>query len=84
METKLVKICLEKSVHYRERKNKGLVFTSNLAESTVHTLINERQKGKQKMLWSDHNVLQIRAAVRSDSWGDSWSKVQSNIYKIAV
>ena len=36
------------------------------------------------MLWSDHNVLQIRAAVRSDSWGDSWSKVQSNIYKIAV
>ena len=74
-------------VNYEERKNKGLVFTSNLAESTVNTLINERQKGKQKMLWGRegaHNILQIRAAVRSNSWEDSWTKVQSNIYKIAA
>jgi hypothetical protein len=56
-------------VDYGQRKNNGLVFTSNLAESTVCTLINERQKGKQKMLWSRegaHNVLQIRAAQRSE------------------
>ena len=74
-------------VNYEERKNKGLVFTSNLAESTVNTLINERQKGKQKMLWGRegaHNILQIRAAVRSNSWEDNWAKVQSNIYKIAA
>ena len=74
-------------VSYEERKNKGLVFTSNLAESTVNTLINERQKGKQKMLWSRegaHNILQIRAAVRSNSWKDNWNQVQSNIYKIAA
>ena len=74
-------------VNYEERKNKGLVFTSNLAESAVNTLINERQKGKQKMLWGRegaHNILQIRAAVRSNSWEDNWAKVQSNIYKIAA
>lgn len=41
-------------VNYEQRKNNGLVFTSNLAESTVNTLINERQKGKQKMLWSEN------------------------------
>jgi hypothetical protein len=73
-------------VNYEERKNKALVFTSNIAESTVNTLINERQKGKQKMLWSRegaHNVLQIRAAVRSN-WEDNWAKVQSNMYKIAA
>lgn len=53
----------------------------------VQTLINERQKGKQKMLWGRegaHNILQIRAAVRSNSWEDNWAKVQSNIYKIAA
>ena len=58
-------------MNYEERKNKGLVFTSNLAESAVNTAINERQKGKQKVLWSReraHNVLQIRAAQRSESW----------------
>jgi len=36
-------------VNYEARKTSALVFTSNLAESTVNTLINERQKGKQKM-----------------------------------
>ena len=73
-------------VNYEERKNKSLVFTSNVAESTVNTLINERQKGKQKMLWGRegaHNVLQIRAAVRSN-WEGNWAKVQSNMYKIAA
>jgi len=44
-------------VNYAERKNKGLVFTSNLAESTVNTLINERQKGKQKMLWGREGLI---------------------------
>ena len=74
-------------VNYAERKNKGLVFTSNLAESTVNTLINERQKGKQKMLWGRegaHNVLQIRAAQRSRSWSKDWQNVEGVVYKLAA
>ena len=74
-------------VNYEERKNKGLVFTSNLAESTVNTLINERQKGKQKMLWGRegaHNVLQIRASQRSESWAKDWKGVEDMVYKLAA
>ncbi len=71
-------------VNYSERQKAGLVYTSNLAESTVNTLINDRQKGKQKMLWGRdgaHNVLQIRASVFSGSWDGDWNKVESEIYK---
>ena len=74
-------------VNYEERKNKGLVFTSNLAESTVNTLINERQKGKQKMLWGRegaHNVLQIRAAQRSRSWAKDWKTVEGMVYTLVA
>jgi hypothetical protein len=74
-------------VNYEERKSKGLVFTSNVAESTVNTVINERQKGKQKMLWSRegaHNVLQIRAAQRSESWVKDWKSVEEMVYKLAA
>jgi len=74
-------------VNYEQRKNSKLVFTSNLAESTVNTLINERQKGRQKMLWSRegaHNILQIRAAQRSESWNSDWEGVKSRIYKLAA
>jgi hypothetical protein len=74
-------------VNYDERKNLKLVFTSNLAESTVNTLINERQKGKQKMLWGRegaHNILQIRSSVASKSWKTDWKKIESNIYKMAA
>jgi len=39
-------------VNYGTRKKEGLPYTSNQAESTVNTLINNSQKGKQKMLWS--------------------------------
>ena len=34
-----------KIVNYEERQQAGLVFTSNLAESTVESLINRRCKG---------------------------------------
>ena len=74
-------------VNYDERKNNGLVFTSNQAEGTVNTLINTRQKGKQKMLWSRegaHNVLQIRSSILSDSWKNDWRKVEAQIYKKAA
>jgi len=42
----------ERIVDYSEREKEGLVFTSNLAESTVESLINQRCKGKQHMRWS--------------------------------
>jgi len=74
-------------VNYEARKTSALVFTSNLAESTVNILINERQKGKQRMLWSRdgaHNVLQIRASLNSKSWDREWPKVEDIIYKTAA
>jgi hypothetical protein len=70
-------------VDYELRKSSGLVFTSNLAESTVNTLINQRQKGKQKMLWSRvgaHSILQIRAALQSKSWKNLWTQVENIMY----
>lgn len=59
----------------------------NLAESTVNTLINQRQKGKQKMQWSRdgaHNILQIRASIHSNSWENEWVKVENILYKLAA
>jgi len=74
-------------VNYDHRKNRGLVFISNLSESTVNTLINEGQKGKQKMLWGKegaHNVLQIRSTLLNESWENNWKSVEDKIYKVAV
>jgi hypothetical protein len=74
-------------VHYCAAIYNGYVFTSNLAEGTVNNLINERQKGKQKMLWGRegaHNVLQIRSSVESKSWKSDWKKVESDLYKKAA
>jgi hypothetical protein len=70
-------------VDYESRKSSGLVFTSNLAESTVNTLINQRQKGRQKMLWSRggaHGILQIIAALQSKSWKRLWTQVENILY----
>lgn len=77
----------DKIVNYDVRKKEGLPYTSNQAESTVHTLINTRQKGKQKMLWSRegaHCVLQIRSSLFSNEWENDWQKVEPNIYKKAA
>jgi len=74
-------------VNYGARKRAGLVYTSNLAESTVNTLINERQKGKQKMLWSRdgaHNILQIRASIASNTWKNDWNIIEHKLYKEAA
>ncbi len=77
----------DKIVNYDARKKEGLPYTSNQAESTVNTLINNRQKGKQKMLWSRegaHYVLQIRSSLFSNEWEKDWLKVEPNIYKKAA
>ncbi len=66
----------DKIVNYRSRMKNGLVFTSNLAESTVESLINRRCKGQQHMRWSREGLdplLQIRAALNSKGeWESKW------------
>jgi hypothetical protein len=65
----------DKIVNYSKRDDEGLVFTSNLAESTVESLINQRCKGQQHMRWSRDGlnpVLQLRAAIYSDDWSNKW------------
>ena len=66
----------ERIVDYRLRKQQKLVFTSNLAESTVESLINRRCKGHQHMRWSREGlnpILQLRAAINSKSyWTNKW------------
>jgi hypothetical protein len=77
----------DKIINYDTRKKEGLPYTSNQAESTVNTLINNRQKGKQKMLWSRegaHYVLQIRSSLFSNEWEKDWLKLEPNIYKKAA
>jgi len=62
-------------VNYRLRQQKGLTFTSQLAESTVESLINRRCKGQQHMRWTRkgvHPLLQVRALVASNNWRINW------------
>jgi hypothetical protein len=57
--------------NYQKRQDAGLIFTSQMAESTVESLINKRCKGHQHMRWSReglHALLQVRAAVNSNDW----------------
>jgi 23S rRNA G2445 N2-methylase RlmL len=64
-----------KVVDYRSRKKEGLVFTSQLAESTVESLINQRCKRQQQMRWSREGlnpILQLRAAIGSNDWCSTW------------
>jgi len=62
-------------VNYSEREEANQVFTSQVIESHIDTIINTRHKRKQKMQWSRegaHNVLQIRAKMVSNEWEESW------------
>ena len=70
-----------KIIDYRERQKNGLVFTSNLAESTVESLINQRCKGQQHMRWSREGLdplLQLRAAIGSNDWDKIWKTAVMN------
>lgn len=74
----------DKIINYRERKKNGLVFTSNLAESTVESLINQRCKRQQHMRWSREGlnpILQLRAAINSKDWDNKWRTVILNYAK---
>ncbi len=71
----------DRIVDYRARKNKGLVFTSNLAEYTVESLINKRCKKQEHMRWSREGVnplLQLRAAITSNDWNSKWQTAVLN------
>jgi thioredoxin-related protein len=74
----------DKIVNYDLRKKEGLIFTSNLAESTVESLINQRCKGHQHMRWSREGlnpVLQLRAAINNQC--DWESKIKTAILNAA-
>ena len=67
-----------KIVNYRERNKSGQVFTSNIAECNVESLINQRCKGKQHMQWSRKGLqplMQIRAYISSNDWNLNWENV---------
>jgi len=74
-------------VDYRQRQKDGNIFTSNNAECTVESLINQRCKGKKHMQWSRegaHAILQIRAASASKDWDINWEKYILGAYPIAA
>ncbi|MEN8904334.1 MAG: UPF0236 family protein [Clostridiales bacterium] len=71
----------DRIVDYSKREQEGLVFTSNLAESTVESLINQRCKGQQHMRWSREGlnpILQLRVAIYSNDWISKWRSVILN------
>ena len=74
-------------VNYNQRYNDKLVFTSNIAESNVESLINQRCKRQQHMIWSRAGVqplLQVRAAINSNDWLDKWeTTILSGLKKAA-
>lgn len=76
-----------KIINYSQRKKSGLIFTSQMAESTVESLINQRCKGKQHMTWTRegiHPLLQVRAYVASNDWAQNWEeKVLGAMAKVA-
>ena len=73
-------------VNYHSRRLKGLPYTSQLAESSVNSVINNRQKNK-KMQWSRkgaHHILQIRTSLYGKSWEEDWNAVEELLYQKAV
>ena len=64
-------------VNYEERDRLNLTYTSQVAESHIDTIINDRYKRTKKMQWTRdgaHKVLQIRGLIESCEWSDRWQK----------
>ena len=73
--------------NYHARRLQGKVYTSSLAESSVNSLINVRQKKNQKMQWTRegaHHILQLRTSIFSHTWHKEWLEAQKRIYKEAA
>lgn len=63
-------------INYEKQRNLNLPYTSNVIESAIGSLINERQKINKKMSWTRegaHNILQIRASIASRTWNEDWN-----------
>ena len=74
-------------VNYQDRQAANLPFTSTIAESSVNSLINARQKNNKKMQWSRegaHSILQIRTSQFSKTWDKDWERVLAQIYRKAA
>ncbi len=62
-------------VNYEEREQQNKTYTSQVAESHIESIINDRYKNSKKMQWTRegaHNVLQIRGMITSNNWDDNW------------
>jgi hypothetical protein len=73
-------------IDYQVRRNNKLPFTSQLAESSINSIINEQQKNK-KMQWSRsgaHNILQIRTSIFSKGLDNDWNIILGKMYKKAA
>lgn len=73
-------------VNYKFHQDNDLVFTSNIAEATVESLINRRCKGQQHMRWTRigaHYLLQLRACIASNIWIQDWLKFIMNTFVIS-
>lgn len=58
-------------VNYEDRKQANQTYTSQVAESHIESLINDRHKRSGKMQWTRegaHQVLQIRTKMTSNEW----------------
>ena len=72
---------------YNSKAKNGKPYTSQVAESTVEHLINDRHKRNQKMQWSRtgaHNVLQIRSSMTSGRWDIEWQDAVFEAIKVAA
>jgi len=73
-------------VNYHMRQNRHLPYSSQLAESSVNSIINERQKNN-KMQWTRngaHNILQIRTSLFSKKWDEDWKAAEEILYRKAA
>jgi hypothetical protein len=64
-------------INYGKQAMERKPYTSQVAESTVEHLINDRHKKNQKMQWTRegaHNILQIRASLASNEWDYIWQE----------
>ena len=62
-------------VNYEQRKEDQLIYTSQVAESHIESIINARHKKSGKMQWTRegaHKVLQIRGLIASNEWDNRW------------
>lgn len=62
-------------VNYEEREQQHKTYSSQVAESHIDSIINERYKKSKKMQWTRegaHNILQIRGMITSNEWDNNW------------